>query len=108
MLCVDREFLILVFGVPNMVQQPSQTWFHNRGVTCAPFKRACIDNFHLRVVCAVLGCGLQKYVQTPNLAEYLGLHTVDSLHMSVPLNAVFIGFKGEGNAKVCPTAHQPN
>lgn len=59
-----------------------------------------------RAVCAVCCfCGLQKYVQTPNLAEYLGLHTVDSLHMSVPLNAVFIGFKGEGNAKVCRTAH---
>lgn len=43
---------------------------------------------------------LQKYVQAPNLAEYLGLRTVEALHMSVPLNAVFIGFKGEGNAKV--------
>jgi hypothetical protein len=45
-------------------------------------------------------CLLQKYVQQPNLAEYLGLRPVEALHMSVPLNAVFIGFKGEGNAKV--------
>jgi hypothetical protein len=44
---------------------------------------------------------LQKYVQTPNLAEYLGLRPVDALHMSVPINAIFIGFKGDGNSKVC-------
>lgn len=44
---------------------------------------------------------LQKYMQQPNLAAYLGLHPVDALHMSVPLNIMFIGFKGEGNAKVC-------
>jgi hypothetical protein len=43
---------------------------------------------------------LQKYVQTPNLAEYLGLRPVDALHMSVPINAIFIGFKGDGNSKV--------
>lgn len=43
---------------------------------------------------------LQKYVQTPNLAEYLGLNPVDALHLSVPLNIIFIGFKGEGNSKV--------
>lgn len=40
-------------------------------------------------------------MQQPNLAAYLGLHPVDALHMSVPLNIMFIGFKGEGNAKVC-------
>lgn len=50
---------------------------------------------------------LQRYVQAPNLAEYLGLRTVEALHMSVPLNAIFIGFKGEGNAKVgVPVAGQ--
>lgn len=43
---------------------------------------------------------LQKYVQTPNLAEYLGLRPVDALHMSVPINAIFIGFQGDGNSKV--------
>jgi len=47
---------------------------------------------------------LQKYVQTPNLAEYLGLNPVDALHLSVPLNIIFIGFKGEGNSKVSVVA----
>jgi hypothetical protein len=44
---------------------------------------------------------LQRYVETPNLAEYLGLRPVDALHMSVPINAIFIGFQGDGNSKVC-------
>ncbi|KAF6255218.1 hypothetical protein COO60DRAFT_237950 [Scenedesmus sp. NREL 46B-D3] len=45
-------------------------------------------------------CVLQDYLHSANLATYLGLHPVDGLHMSVPLNLVFIGFQGDGNAKV--------
>jgi hypothetical protein len=43
---------------------------------------------------------LQDYLHSANLATYLGLHPVDGLHMSVPLNLVFIGFQSDGNAKV--------
>jgi hypothetical protein len=43
---------------------------------------------------------LQDYLHSANLAAYLGLHPVDGLHMSVPLNLVFIGFQSDGNTKV--------
>lgn len=49
---------------------------------------------------------LQEYQHSPNLAQYLGLHPIDALHMSVPLNLVFIGFQGDGNAKVDVTSEE--
>jgi hypothetical protein len=44
--------------------------------------------------------GLQDYLKSQNLATYLGLHQIDALHMSVPLNLVLIGFSGDGNSHV--------
>lgn len=54
-----------------------------------------IQNLHLRAFDS-----LEDYLHSANLAAYLGLHPVDGLHMSVPLNLVFIGFQSDGNAKV--------
>lgn len=52
------------------------------------------------LLCCCFNHCLQDYLQSPNLAAYLGLHPIDALHMSVPLNLVFIGFQGDGNSKV--------
>lgn len=32
-----------------------------------------------------------------NVANYLKLHEVDSLHFPVPVNFIFVGFEGSGN-----------
>lgn len=34
-----------------------------------------------------------EYLQSPNLAEYLGLGPVDQIHLPLPLHIVFIGFQ---------------
>lgn len=49
---------------------------------------------------------LQDYLNNTSLADYLGLHPIDALHMSMPLNLVFIGFQGDGNAKVDVTTEE--
>ena len=42
----------------------------------------------------------QEYLANENLAKFLGLNQVDTLHMPVPLSIVFIGFQGDGNLQV--------
>jgi hypothetical protein len=42
----------------------------------------------------------QEYLAQENLAHFLGLTQVQTLHMPVPLSIVFIGFQGDGNLRV--------
>jgi hypothetical protein len=53
---------------------------------------------------AWLPCNMQEYLQAANLAAYLGLQTVDGLHMPVPLNVLFIGFAVSAVAQRCCAA----
>lgn len=39
----------------------------------------------------------QTYMQSFHLADYLGMHMAEAVHMPVPLNLIFIGFSGDGN-----------
>ncbi|KXZ55672.1 hypothetical protein GPECTOR_2g1222 [Gonium pectorale] len=42
----------------------------------------------------------QEFLASANLAEYLGLAPVESLHLPVPLNVILLGFAGDGNGGV--------
>ncbi|KAI8467147.1 MAG: hypothetical protein J3K34DRAFT_431559 [Monoraphidium minutum] len=41
-----------------------------------------------------------EYLAASSLADYLGLGAIDQLHVPLPLHIVFIGFQGDGNARV--------
>ncbi|KAL2896586.1 UTP--glucose-1-phosphate uridylyltransferase [Bienertia sinuspersici] len=41
--------------------------------------------------------GIFNYTKAGNIATYLKLQEVDSMHFPVPLNFIFIGFEGKGN-----------
>lgn len=41
--------------------------------------------------------GAFNYSKAGNIANYLNLHEVDSMHLPVPVNFIFIGFEGSGN-----------
>ncbi|XP_057980775.1 uncharacterized protein LOC131166336 [Malania oleifera] len=41
--------------------------------------------------------GVLNYTQAGNIANYLKLSEVDSIHLPVPVNFIFIGFEGKGN-----------
>lgn len=41
--------------------------------------------------------GVLNYTQAGNIANYLKLLEVDSIHLPVPVNFIFIGFEGKGN-----------
>ncbi|GBF97200.1 hypothetical protein Rsub_10061 [Raphidocelis subcapitata] len=41
-----------------------------------------------------------EYMAAPNLAAYLGLAPISDIHLPLPLHIVFIGFQGDGHAKV--------
>jgi hypothetical protein len=43
---------------------------------------------------------LQAFMTAPNIAHFLGLSAVESLHMPVPLNVLFLGFQGDGNLQL--------
>ncbi|EFJ49585.1 hypothetical protein VOLCADRAFT_89945 [Volvox carteri f. nagariensis] len=49
-----------------------------------------------------------EFLGSANLAEYLGLFPVDSLHLPIPLNVVLVGFHGDGNAGVNITTWELN
>jgi hypothetical protein len=42
----------------------------------------------------------QAFLNTSNLAEFLGIVPVEAIHMPVPMNFVFVGFAGDGNMGV--------
>lgn len=39
----------------------------------------------------------RDYNISGNIASYLKLQEVDSMHLPVPVNFIFIGFEGKGN-----------
>ncbi|CBI38951.3 unnamed protein product, partial [Vitis vinifera] len=41
--------------------------------------------------------GVLNYTEAGNIANYLKLLEVDSIHLPVPVNFIFIGFEGKGN-----------
>lgn len=41
--------------------------------------------------------GVLNYTKAGNIANYLKLLEVDSMHLPVPVNFIFIGFEGKGN-----------
>jgi hypothetical protein len=43
---------------------------------------------------------------TPNLASYLGLLPVETIHLPVPLNFIFVGFAQDGNQGLNYTAQE--
>ncbi|GIL57470.1 hypothetical protein Vafri_12700 [Volvox africanus] len=43
---------------------------------------------------------VEEFMGSVNLAEYLGLTPVESIHLPVPLSVVMVGFNGDGNAGV--------
>lgn len=47
-----------------------------------------------------------EYLQSRNLAEYLGLSRVDALHLPVPVNVILLGFKGDGHMNVNVTSEE--
>lgn len=46
------------------------------------------------------------YLQSRNLAEYLGLSRVDALHLPVPVNVILLGFKSDGHMDVDVSAEE--
>ncbi|GFR52074.1 hypothetical protein Agub_g14597, partial [Astrephomene gubernaculifera] len=42
----------------------------------------------------------KEFLASANLADYLGLRPISSLHLPVPLHVVLVGFAGDGNAAV--------
>lgn len=42
----------------------------------------------------------QAFLNTSNLAEFLGVFPIEAIHMPVPINFVFVGFNGDGNMGV--------
>ncbi|KAG2435642.1 hypothetical protein HXX76_006844 [Chlamydomonas incerta] len=50
----------------------------------------------------------EEFLGNSTLAEYLGLHQIQSLHMPVPLNVVLVGFAGDGNGGVNVSQHELN
>eukprot|EP01132_Coremiostelium_polycephalum_P005121 gene5121-6375_t len=42
---------------------------------------------------------LKSWVNAGTLAKYMGIHMTKSLHLTIPVHFVFVGFNGEGNQR---------